>query len=278
MNKKNEPLVSVIVPAYNAERYIGITLEAIVSQTYSNWELIIVCNSPTDNTEKIVEGFCDAHADRRIQIIRNPVTVPAPENWNIGLRAARGELLKMVCADDVPTADCLERQVNALQNNPAAILAAGAKVIINSKGKPLFKRVAITTKGLHSGKQMIKQCAMSGSNIIGDPVCVTWRRWATDQAGLFDPSFIYCTDMELWMRLLALGDLYYDTDPVGFYRIHPSAAAIDLSSKAADDILRAAKQQVERGAIELSQAELKIALLVAHWKAFLRQLIYKCLG
>lgn len=272
------PLVSVFIPAYNAEKYLEKTIRGVVGQSFQDWELIVINNASKDGTEEIIQQLVREFQDSRIRVLTNKTTLPAPENWNVGLRHAKGEFLKMVCADDIPAKNCIERQVKALQDHPEAVLASGSRIIINSKGKPLFKRSGIAKNGIHAGPGVIRRCIMAGANIIGDPVCVMWRRSATEQLGYFDPSVVYCTDMEYWLRLLSIGDLYYDTEPVGFYRIHKNAAARGLAGVAAEDIVHTARLQVERGSIHLNELQLDIVRLNSHIMGLLRQAIYKVLG
>lgn len=270
------PLVSVVVPAYNAEKYLEETLAAIVNQTYQHWELIIVNNASTDGTQAIIERI--ARQDPRIKVITNRTTLPAPENWNIGLQKATGDLLKMVCADDVPLADCIERQVQALTKHREASLASGSRIIINGAGKRLFVRNGIGKSGVYDGGIIKRRCVMAGGNIIGDPVCAMWRRAALDSMGYFNPEIVYCTDMEYWLRLLSIGDLYYDERPMGLYRIHKNAAAKGLSKVAAADIYRTAAFEVQRGSMKLSQIELGKVWITALVMSRVRQLIYNVLG
>ena len=119
---------------------------------------------------------------------------------------------------------------------------------------------------------------MAGANIIGDPVCVMWRRSAVEKVGEFDPSVVYCTDMEYWLRLLSIGNLYYDTGPVGYYRIHKSAAATGLAGVAAADIVHAARLQASNGSIQITDLEYWILDLKAHVMGLIRQSLYRILG
>jgi GT2 family glycosyltransferase len=119
---------------------------------------------------------------------------------------------------------------------------------------------------------------MAGGNIIGDPVCVMWRRAALESMGYFNPEIVYCTDMEYWLRLLSIGDLYYDERPMGLYRIHKNAAAKGLSKVAAADIHRTAALQVQRGGMKLSRFELGKVWITALVMSRVRQVIYNVLG
>jgi glycosyltransferase involved in cell wall biosynthesis len=271
-------VVSVCIPLYKETPFLKKTVLGVLNQSFRDWELILCINSTSAVADAIKHDLADEIRDPRIRMIVDSAPKNMAENWNSAVGAANGEFVKLLCHDDLLYPDCLERQVKALKDHPQAILASGARTIINSKGKSLFKRSGIRKEGLHSGPVMMRQCIMAGANIIGDPVCVMWRRSATEQVGYFDPSVVYCTDMEYWLRLLSIGDIYYDTDPVGFYRIHENAAGTDLAAVAAADIVHAARLQVQRGSIRLSSLEFKVVSAKAHLMGFIRQGIYRLFG
>jgi glycosyltransferase involved in cell wall biosynthesis len=270
--------VSVVIPAYNAAAYLDTTIQGVLDQTFSDWELIVVDNASTDDTGAILDRLLATEADGRIRVARNPRTVPAPDNWNIAVSLAHGRYMKLLCADDVLTKDCLERQVRALDHYPSATLAAGSRIVINSRGKQLFIRNGIGRTGIYNGREMIRRCIMAGTNIIGDPVNVMWRRSAMEQVGVFDPEVVYCTDVEYWLRLLSTGDLYYDALPVGFYRIHSQAAATGLAGVTVDDFERAARKQVARGTVSLSRSDIRFLRTKSWVQSKMRQAIYRWLG
>lgn len=271
------PVVSIVLPAYNAARYLIETIESVQRQTFSSLELLIVDNASTDHTDALLKAVTN-RGDLRIKVFRNTETVPAPENWNIALSKARGTYLKLLCADDVMMPDCIERQVRGLEQQPTAAITAGSRTIINSAGRRLFVRNGIGRSGLYEGRAMIRRCIMSGTNIIGDPVNVMWRRSAMEQVGSFDTDVVYCTDVEYWLRLLSVGNLIYDSKPVGFYRIHRQAAATGLASVTVEDFLRTARKQVERGTVTLSPLDLRIIQTKSWFKSKSRQAIYRWLG
>lgn len=272
------PLLSICVPAYNAARFLPNLIGAIAEQSFKDWELVVVDNASTDGTADALKRLADERADPRIKIVSNKSTVPMADNWNIAVSHSTGEYLKLICADDLPYADCFERQVTVLRNNESISLVSGSRIIINGLGNRLFVRNGIGRTGVYEGKRMIRRCVMAGTNIIGDPVNVMWKRSAMDQIGLFNPAVVYCTDMEYWLRLLSVGDLYFDAEPSGLYRIHFGAAATGLAKVASEDIVKAAKLQAQRGSVQLSSSDLARVRFSAWWTGVLRQLIYKILG
>lgn len=272
------PRISVVIPVYNALPYVEETFRAVLRQTVPDWELILVDNGSTDGSSPLLRRLVEAVNDPRVRIVTNAVTLPAPENWNVGLRHARCEYLKLICADDIPTDDCLERQARVLNDHPKVSVVAGARIIINSRGRVMFRRSGIRRTGIHPGRDMIRRCIMSGTNIIGDPVNVMWRRSAMEKVGFFDPTVVYCTDIEYWLRLMSVGDLFYDTQPVGYYRIHAKAAATGLAGVTVRDFLHTARLQEARGSVSLSKLDLRIIATKSRFKSLLRQMIYRLLG
>jgi glycosyltransferase involved in cell wall biosynthesis len=270
--------VSIFIPSYNAAAYLEETIRGIVDQTFQDWDLVVVDNASTDSTPDILLRLAAELRDPRIRFLTNQNTLSMVENWNIGLQHTKGEFIKMICADDIPAKDCLARQVRALREHPRAILASGARMIINSQGKKLFVRNGVGGTGIYNGKDIIHKCIKAATNIIGDPVCTMWRRSATIQLGLFDTSVFYCTDMEYWLRLLSVGDLYYDSKPVGLYRIHKNATTVKIAKSVASDMVHTATIQAQRGSIKLSKYGLFVLCIKATLLSLLRQLCYKILG
>lgn len=110
----NRPLVSIIIPAYNAEKFIGQTIESVKAQTYTNWELIIVNDGSKDNTQTLIEHY--AQNDKRISCITKPNT-GVSDTRNKGIEKAKGELLAFLDADDVWFTENLEKKVSLLEKD-----------------------------------------------------------------------------------------------------------------------------------------------------------------
>lgn len=272
------PQVSVCLPALNAEPYLLAAVESVQGQTLPNWELIIIDNASRDRTRELLHELLAANRDSRITVHRQARTLPMVENWNAVIRRARGQYVKLLCADDVLVPDCLERQVKALEDHPEAVLASGSRVIVNREGKHLFTRNGIGATGVYRGLDIIRRCILSGTNIIGDPVNVLWRQGAMERAGIFDEEVIYCADIEYWLRLLCDGDLFYDQIPVGHYRIHPSASANSLADVTVKEFLRVADKICMTGKLNLSETERHRVRFRSWYKNRIRKILYRILG
>lgn len=112
----NMPLVSVIIPAYNAEKFIAQTIDSVISQTYSNWELIVVNDGSTDNTLHIVQTY--SNNDHRISFISKPNT-GVSDTRNTGIAKAKGDYIGLLDADDVWLPINLEKKITVLKENPS---------------------------------------------------------------------------------------------------------------------------------------------------------------
>ena len=274
----NSPLVSVCIPVHNVTGFLEEAIASVLAQTYGSFELVIANGASQSEPRRLIDEIVRRNSDPRVQLILNPANYSMVENWNSSIMKARGTYLKLLCADDVLMPDCLQRQVQSLEKYPNVVLAAGSRVIINRKGNRLFTRNGIGATGVYAGKDAILRCVLSGTNIIGDPVNVLWRRCAMDQAGGFDSTILYCTDVEYWLRILSEGDLFYDQEPVGYYRIHPSASANALTSLTVEDFLRTTNKIVQKGALKLSCQQLRLIRFRSWYKNILRRFAYRFLG
>ena len=105
------PLISVVIPAYNAEQFLDETLESVLSQTYENWECIIVNDGSTDNTESIAKKWCEKDSRFRLTNKENG-GLSSARNW--GIKESKAEYIAFLDADDILTPDSLEIRINTL--------------------------------------------------------------------------------------------------------------------------------------------------------------------
>jgi len=130
------PLVSVCIPVYNGETYIFKTLSSAVNQTYKNLEIIIFDNCSTDKTGEIINTFKDS----RITYHLNDKNYGLAINFLKCLHAAKGDFIKILSADDLLKTDAIEKQANALINNPDVSICITATNVINEFDDIIMKR------------------------------------------------------------------------------------------------------------------------------------------
>ena len=131
----NRPRVSVGVPVRNGERFLAETLDSLLAQTYTDFELIISDNASTDGTEEICRAY--AARDRRVQYRRSPQDVGVAGNYNRLFKQAQGEYFKWAAADDIHEPEYLERCLSVLEKDPEVVLAYGKARFIDEAGGPL---------------------------------------------------------------------------------------------------------------------------------------------
>lgn len=131
----SEPLVSIIMPVFNAEDYLHESMMSILNQTYQNIELIIVDDGCTDNSMKVVDSF----NDKRVRIIRNTENIGLAASLNKAIGVSRGAFLARMDADDIAYPQRIQKQVSYLESNPGTdILGSAMRYIVHSRFVSLF--------------------------------------------------------------------------------------------------------------------------------------------
>ena len=128
------PRVSVLLPVFQTEQYIGEAIESVLNQTFTDWELVISDNASTDRTVDVVKRY----EDSRIRLVRQPRNLGMVANWAWVAREGRGELGCVLGADDVWEPAHLERKVGLLARHPEALFAhtPGLRVVSPSNAAP----------------------------------------------------------------------------------------------------------------------------------------------
>src|SRR6266702_3905433 len=148
------PLVSICIPTYNYRQYLPDALESALEQTARDIEILIVDNCSEDGTTELLEEF--ARRDGRVVCHRNPKNLGMMANFNRCIALARGKYVKFLCADDVLTADCVERMAAAIEERPDIRLAGCGRHYFRDRGKPLCgireHRSSGTADNLRAGK------------------------------------------------------------------------------------------------------------------------------
>lgn len=128
MNNIIKPLVSVVMPCYNASRYIAASIDSVIAQTYRNWELIIVDDCSSDDSVDVIQSYLVK--DNRIKLIRNTSPSGSPaEPRNIGIDSSLGEYIAFLDSDDIWTSDKLEKQLSLFQNDDYVIVYCDYEVL-----------------------------------------------------------------------------------------------------------------------------------------------------
>ncbi|MDL5160132.1 adenylyl-sulfate kinase [Actinomycetospora termitidis] len=212
------PSVSVCIPVYQGREFLARTVRSVLDQTYSDFELVIRDNGSTDGTADVVGSF----ADPRIRRYRSESTVPLTESFDRAVRLARGDLVKVVCADDVLHPRCLELQVAALASDPGLALVAGRVDMIDGDDRVLTSnRLLRHVAGRIGSDDLVRRVVRHGGNPIGPPASVMFRRADYEAVGGVRDREQFTLDISLWARLLARGDFLGQTESVAAFRVRP---------------------------------------------------------
>ena len=127
-----EPIVTVFIPCYNAEKFISETIESVLAQTYQNFEILIIDDGSTDNSRKIIEEY--AHKDARIRSLYNEGNKGVGYTRNRGIKEARGKYLAVMDADDVAVPNRLEKEIQYLEEHGSVGAVSGMMYMIDERG------------------------------------------------------------------------------------------------------------------------------------------------
>jgi GT2 family glycosyltransferase len=189
--KAKMPIISVIIPAYNAERTILETIESVQQQTFSDFEMIVINDGSTDKTLELL-GTVKDHRLRLFSYKNGGVSVAR----NCGISHATGEFIAFLDTDDLWTSDKLELQLAALQQHSEAGVAYSWTHFMDEQGKSFHADEHICFEGNVYAKLLIGNFIGSGSNPL-------IRRQAIESVGEFDSTITHGEDWDLYLRLAA---------------------------------------------------------------------------
>lgn len=204
------PLISIGIPTYNSAATIRNTIESILIQTYTNLEINVVDDKSKDNTLEIVKQLqneCLQSGDGRIRIYENEKNLGMSGNWTKCLSVARGEFVKLICADDMMDEEALEKEVKAMEEHPSVNLVESDTRLVDITGKTTGRFPRYRKSGVVDGKK-VARTSIIWNNFFGAPVNNLIRKSVLDKLGYFDPEFVYILDFEMWMRIACEGDIY----------------------------------------------------------------------
>jgi len=242
----NKPLISVISPTYNHEKFIAQCIESVLSQTYSNLELIIIDDASDDQTPNIINNF--ARKDKRIKFIKHE------ENWGIyrlaytynqALESAQGELIGILEGDDFWPLNKLEKQIAAFDNKEL-VLSWGKVAFTDELGNILGIRPFETMNGnMASNKPRgIILKSLLYRNII-PPVSVLLRKQTLLSIGGFQPRpYLPYVDYQTFLLLSLRGDFCFVNSVTGYWRKHKGQATLRYNQELAKGASKFAQEFV----------------------------------
>jgi len=214
-----EPLVSVVLPAYDREPYLREAIQSVLSQTYSNWELIVVDDGSPDETR----SYLRALAEDRVRVIeRDHCGSPAAVR-NVGIAAARGAYVAFLDSDDVWAPEKLATQLGQLRARPNCRWSYTFVKQIDGGGKEVPLPLASRFQRVPTAQPILKDLITFGA-LVATPAVLVERDLLAGIGG-FDESFAFCEDYELWTRLATSGEVVVVPLPLTSVRSHGASYA-----------------------------------------------------
>ncbi|MCX7097479.1 MAG: glycosyltransferase [Methylococcales bacterium] len=230
----NPPLVSICIPTYNGSQHLEVCLDSVLSQSYTNFEIIIVDDQSSDDTCDILNRY--AVRDRRIHLSSNPQNLGLVGNWNRCLELAQGEWIKFVFQDDWITSNCIERMVSASVGSQSMLVVCQRKLefegvsdlvsrsFLNYTGK-YSPSVVFQDKRQFTADEFCDQVLQYQTmNFLGEPTAMLFHRDAILRFGKFNPDLIQLCDLEYWFKIGINTGIIYVPETLACFRVHGNSA------------------------------------------------------
>lgn len=203
--------VSIITPLYNAERYVSETIDSVLNQSYTNWEMILVDDCSTDKSVYFVEKFQEK--DERILLLKNKSNMGSGLSRNRAIDAASGDIIAFLDSDDIWHPEKLSKHLDFMEKN-SSVFSHTSYGFIDEEGKKIKSTFHVSNEPVDY-KKLLKRTEIS---------CLTAMFDVHKIGKMHMPSLPKAQDYALWLDILKLG---YVSDPLdeelAFYRQHSAS-------------------------------------------------------
>lgn len=224
MSAHEQPLVSIVTPVYNGGPYLRECIESVLSQTYSNWEYVIVNNCSEDDTLEIAEKF--ANQDARISVYSNETLLPIIANHNraFSLISRDSKYCKVVSADDWLFPECIARMVALAEENTSVGIVGSYQLsgggdcwYVRNHGLPYFKTVVL-------GRDICRAQLLGEISVFGDPTSSMYRADLVRSSDAFFPNATAEADTSACFKHLQFSDFGFVHQVLSYERLHRARA------------------------------------------------------
>lgn len=236
--------VSIIMPVYNGEAYLGEAIESILTQTFQNWELILVNDGSTDSSMDIMESY--AEQDQRIKLTCNRKNLYLPKSLNAGFQCANGKYLTWTSDDNRYKKDAIEVMVGTLEAQSSYGMVYCDMEYINEQGN---------VTGYFSGD--------ISRIYVEDPIgaCFLYRREVAERVGAYDPQMILVEDYDYWLRISRQFEIVHVPNSCYQYRIHGNSLTTTRIQSVISQLHRLRLREIDFLLERTSQNEKEILFL-----------------
>ncbi len=221
--------VSILMPAYNAERYLAETIDSILAQTYQNFELLIIDDGSKDNTLAIAKSY--AKKDQRIKVI-SQANSGVSNTLNRGIELIENEWICRMDADDLMMPNRIERQLAFIQEHPDIAVASSFIYNIDEHG-----RIIAQYQSKFTTKAVVDEYVRTNQMINFHHPAVIMRKSIIQAVGGYRGQFLVAQDCDLWNRVVEQGyTVLVQPEYLVKYRIHSSSVSIAKTRKATEQM------------------------------------------
>lgn len=209
------PLVSVLMPAYNSEAFVGEAVASMLAQTFTDFELLIIDDGSTDSTRAVLEAIHDS----RLRLVANPYNLGLIKTLNRGLELAAGHYIARMDADDVSAPERLERQVEFLESHPEVDVLGTMANLIDESGKTIGKLADYPTEADDVRAYLLRECCLIHPTVM-------FRKDVVRALGGYDLSARHAEDYDLWLRLSDDHEIANLPEALVSYRMHRNQVSV----------------------------------------------------
>ena len=240
----NNPLVTVLMPVYNGEKYLKETIESILIQTFRDFEFLIIDDGSTDQTEEIISSFID----ERIHFVKNNENLKIISTLNKGISLAKGKYIARMDADDICSLNRLEKQVEFLNKNHSVGLVGSD---YESFGK--------INKSIHypSSYEELKFSALF-YNPFCHPSVMIRKEIIVNNNLSYNPDFLHVEDYKLWTEFLIHTDCQNLSEVLISYRTHPNQISKVHEELQKSNVFKVQKDYLKNAGFNLSDVEIEL--------------------
>lgn len=205
-------MISVVIPLYNKEKAVRATLESVLAQTYTDYEIVIVNDGSTDNSVSVIESIISSLSETKQSIIRlfSKQNGGVSSARNFGVEKSSGEYVAFLDADDLWASDYLETLAALIRDYPdAALYGLGyAQIMPNGDKEPKSSKQNYRGVIPNDGSWLMEYWTGSTAS----------SKTALIQAGLFNTNLTHGEDLDMWWRLMLMGEAVFESHECAYYR------------------------------------------------------------
>lgn len=209
------PLASVLIPAYNCEAYVLEAVSSMLSQSFTDFELLVIDDGSTDSTRKLLESV----QDPRLRLVSNERNIGLIGTLNRGLDLATGRYVARMDADDISGSERLEKQVRFLETHPDVHVLGTMVNLINEEGKVFGAITGYPKDADEIHRYLLRECCLIHPSVM-------FRKDTVLAAGGYSASAQHAEDYDLWLRLSDRHKIANLPEKLVSYRMHRNQVSI----------------------------------------------------